>query len=226
MLTVLYKCLTLRADEAEPTTKPKSSFPDPQTEAGQIRVPAGFKAEVFAAEPQVQNPSAFHIDERGRFFVVEANRRKNGVLDMRQLAPWVEEDLACRSVQDRIAMVERHYGPKEQAAMREKSDRIRLIEDRDGDGRADFDTIFADGFNRLETGTAAGVLAWRGNVYFAEIPDLWLLRDTAGAGHADQRPASPGASACATTSAATTCTGCASAPTAASTGASATAART
>ena len=31
------------------------------------------------------------------------------------------------------------------------------------------------------------MLAWRGNVYFTEIPDLWLLRDTANSGQADQR---------------------------------------
>src|SRR5689334_10641049 len=72
----------------------KSTFPEPAVEQAGIKAPVGFKVELFAAEPRVQNPSAFTIDNRGRFFVVEANRRKNGVLDLRNLPAWVEEDLA------------------------------------------------------------------------------------------------------------------------------------
>src|SRR5438876_668920 len=52
---------------------------------------------------------------------------------------------------------------------------------------ADHDSVFATGFNQLEDGTAAGVLALRGDVYFANIPNLWLLRDTNGDGKADFR---------------------------------------
>src|SRR5688500_8669748 len=37
---------------------------------GQFRVPEGFKVELFAAEPRLANPVAFHIDEKGRFYVV------------------------------------------------------------------------------------------------------------------------------------------------------------
>ena len=192
-MAVMSVPLAILAQEAAPPSSTKEgkpakvTFPEPKAELSQIRVPAGFKTELFAAEPMVQNPSAFTIDEKGRFYVVEANRRKNGVLDMRNLPGWVEEDLASRSVQDRVAMVKRHVTGKELEAMTAKSDRIRLLEDRDGDGKADYDFVFADGFNRLESGTAAGVLAWRGNVYFTEIPDLWLLRDTTGSGSADFR---------------------------------------
>src|SRR3954469_22066791 len=86
-LAVLAPAPALRAQEASPggSSKPRTGFPDAQTELSQIRVPPGFKGEVFPAEPRVQNPSAIHIDEKGRFYVVEANRRKNGTLDMRNL---------------------------------------------------------------------------------------------------------------------------------------------
>ena len=57
----------------------------------------------------------------------------------------------------------------------------------DGDGKFDKSTIFADGFNGILQGTGAGLLSWRGNVYYTCIPDLWLLRDKDGDGKAEFR---------------------------------------
>src|SRR5215510_12351038 len=47
------------------------SPPSPQEAAAGFRLPPGFRAEVFAAEPQVQNPVAFAWDGRGRLWVAE-----------------------------------------------------------------------------------------------------------------------------------------------------------
>jgi len=64
---------------------------------------------------------------------------------------------------------------------------LKLLEDRDGDGKVDHSTVFAEGFNQILDGLGAGVLARNGNVWFTCIPDLWLLRDTNGDGVADFR---------------------------------------
>lgn len=61
-------------------------------------------------------------------------------------------------------------------------DRIKILEDTDGDGRADKVTIFADGLN-LATGIAIG----NGGVYVGQAPDLLFLRDTNHDDHADTR---------------------------------------
>ena len=44
----------------------------PEEAAGAMTLPAGFKATLFAAEPDVVQPIAFTIDPRGRLWVVEA----------------------------------------------------------------------------------------------------------------------------------------------------------
>src|SRR5262245_24743266 len=62
------------------------------------------------------------------------------------------------------------------------SGRIRLIEDRDGDGRYETATVFAD---RLPFPN--GVLPWRGGVLVTAAPDIWYLSDTNGDGRADER---------------------------------------
>ena len=156
-----------------------------QLAIGQFRLPQGFKAELVAAEPMLANPVCFHIDEHGRFYVVETFRYKGGVLDVREVMSWLGDDTACRVVADRRAMVVKHRGEQGVPPLERASDRIKLIEDTDGDGRADRDTLFGDGWNKLEDGLASGVLARGGEVYFANVPALYILRDTDNDGRHD-----------------------------------------
>ncbi len=151
-----------------------------------LKLPAGFKAELVAAEPLLANPVAFHIDERGAIYVTETFRLHAGVTDIRGHMDWLDEDLAARTVDDRFALMRRHLGAGF-SALSENSDRIRRLVDLNGDGKIDAATVFADGFNHPMDGIAAGVLARRGQVYFANLPNLWLLNDTNDDGVADQR---------------------------------------
>jgi putative membrane-bound dehydrogenase-like protein len=61
-------------------------------------------------------------------------------------------------------------------------DRVKVLEDSDGDGKADKFTIFADGLN-IPSGIAVG----HGGVWVANSPDILFLRDTDGDGKADAR---------------------------------------
>ncbi len=149
-----------------------------------FRLPKGLKVELVAAEPLLANPVAFCIDEQGRFYVVETFRLHAGVTDIRSHMDWLDEELAVQTVEERVAYLTRHEG-RHIADYTKYSDRLRLIWDSDGDGRADQATVFAEGFNGIAEGIAAGVLARQGDVYFADIPNLWLLRDTKGTGRAD-----------------------------------------
>ncbi len=61
-------------------------------------------------------------------------------------------------------------------------DRIKILEDTDGDGKADKFTIFAEGLN-IPSGIAVG----RGGVWVANSPDILLLKDLDGDDRADTR---------------------------------------
>lgn len=141
-----------------------------------FRLPKGFKVELFAAEPLLANPVAFCIDESGQFYVAETFRLFAGVTDIRHHMNWLNDDLASRSVEDRVAMLKRYEGSRISQYTTD-SDRVRLIRDSDGDGRADTATVFAEDFNRIADGLGAGLLARKGHVYYANIPHLWLLQD-------------------------------------------------
>ncbi len=75
-----------------------------------FKVPPGWEVTVFAAEPEVINPIAFSIDERGRLWVLE-----------------------CFEYPSRT--------PKG----KKPRDRIKILEDTKGTGKADKVTTWADG---------------------------------------------------------------------------------
>ena len=60
-------------------------------------------------------------------------------------------------------------------------DRIKVLEDTDGDGKADKFTVFADGLN-IPSGIAVG----HGGVWVGNAPDILFLQDTDGDGKADK----------------------------------------
>lgn len=186
LASVLVFCLVVVAGWAMPdgpdslAKKIAKASDDPLKTLKRLQLPVGLEAELWAAEPMLVNPIAFAFDERGRIYVAESFRVGAGVTDNRGHMKWLDEDLANRTVAQRVEMYKRHkFNPTT------LSDRIRLLSSSKGTGKPDTATIFADGFNRPEDGLGAGVLAHRGTVYFTCIPDLWLLKDTTGDGRAD-----------------------------------------
>ena len=149
-----------------------------------FKIPQGWKVKLFAAEPNVANPVSFDVDSTGRVYVVETFRQERGVEDNRGHGHWLIEDIAAQTIEDRLAYIKKHL--KEKASDYTKhDDRIRLLQDTDGDGVADKFSVFSSGYNTILSGSGAGVLSYRGNVYFTCIPDLWLLRDQNNDGVAD-----------------------------------------
>ncbi len=152
-----------------------------------FRVPAGLKVELFAAEPKLASPVAIGVDERNRVFVAEEYRFNRGTEENRTRPFLLEDDLQLQTTDDRLAMFKK-FADKFDGGMNwftKTADQVRLVEDTDGDGRADRSTVFATGFNEPLDGLAAGVMPFNGDVYFTCIPHLWRLRDTDGDGVAD-----------------------------------------
>ncbi len=178
-------CAAGIAGEAyRPAVAPASPDAARATEA--IGVPPGFRPELVAAEPLLANPVAFTFDDRGRIFVCETFRPNKGVEDNRRHMNWLDDDLAATTIEDRLAYIKKHVGDGIGAYTTEH-DRLRRLTDRDGDGRFETSTVFADGFNDVLDGIGAGVLARNGDVLYTCIPHLWRLRDPDDDGVADER---------------------------------------
>jgi quinoprotein glucose dehydrogenase len=149
-------------------------------------LPEGFRATLWASEPMLANPVTLAFDERGRCYVAETFRHHAGVTDIRDHMDWLDDDLASQTVEDRVAMIRRHTGEGFADYEREQ-ERVRRIEDTDGDGRADRASVFAAGFDEAAAGIGAGLLARGREVYYACIPELWHLVDEDDDGVAEKR---------------------------------------
>lgn len=136
----------LRAQEVIPHAQDKPPGPalSPAEAIKKMQVPEGFSVELVASEPDIVNPVAMTIDEKGRF--------------------WITESL--------------EYPRREPG---KGKDRIKVLEDTDGDGKADKFTVFAEGLN-IPSGIAVG----HGGVWVGNAPDILFLQDTDGDGKADK----------------------------------------
>ncbi len=152
-----------------------------------ITYPEGMEAGVFAREPDVLNATAISMDERNRLFVAETHRFDRGIEDNRRNWYWLRDEVGLKTTADRLALYEKYADKKEPGYYTKHAEKIRVLEDADGDGKADKSWLFADGFDDPLDGTAAGIMAANGKVYFACIPHVWMLEDKDGDGVSDER---------------------------------------
>ncbi len=158
---LLFLAGTLAADPFKELVRPTEAL-SPDQEGQRLQVPEGFSIGLFAAEPMIHKPVNIAFDERGRLWVTSTAEYPYAAPRER----WKDE---------------------QGTRIRDSRDAIRILEDTDGDGRADKVTVFADGLN-IPTGVLpwrrpgdhAGCIAW-------SIPNIWYFGDRDGDGVADTR---------------------------------------
>lgn len=188
------------AEEKTPGKKKDDRYPDaanvqdaPETAMKKFTVAPGLQIDLWAAEPLLANPVAFAFDQQGRAFVVETYRRRSSAPDIRKQEEWQMFNLSLRSVEERKKFFEKEFslevkrpptktladlngdGTFDYRDLAIESERVKLVVDTDGDGKADKATVYADGFNGVTTGVAAGVAAHGGSVFFTCVPDVWRM---------------------------------------------------
>jgi putative membrane-bound dehydrogenase-like protein len=135
-------------DNRKPSGQP---YLTPEESVKRFQLPPGWEITVFAAEPDIINPVAFTVDERGRLWVVE-----------------------CFEYPRRT--------PKGQLPR----DRIKILEDTKGTGKADKITTWVDSKEwPFRFDLATGIEVGNGGVYLGAAPYLLFLQDKAGKGKCD-----------------------------------------
>ncbi len=157
---------------------PEGPSPDAENAIKTFKFDSGLKVGLFAAEPLLGNPVCFVTDEKGRWYIAESYRQEKGIEDNRAHTDWLNDDLASRTVADRLAMIHKFYpDPKKfEEKFATFEDRITRVEDSNGDGKADKVTIIADGFRDPLDGTGAGLLVRGGDLWWTCIPSLWHFK--------------------------------------------------
>jgi putative membrane-bound dehydrogenase-like protein len=135
----------------------KTDFPPPtpyREAAKTIHVPPGFKVELVASEPMVQDPVAFDWDPQGRLWVVQMGDYPGG-----------------REARDEERGEDLLIDPQP-ASLRPEGGSVRILTDTDGDGQYDRSALFLSGLN-----SPTGIRCWKGGVLITAAPDIIFARD-------------------------------------------------
>lgn len=159
---VIVFALTLHAADDSLRLVRETDALTPEQERAGFHVPAGFEVQLFAAEPMINKPINLAFDARGRL--------------------WVSS-----TVEYPYAADKKRWSDAQGTHVKDSRDAIKILEDTNGDGRADKVIDFADGLN-IPTGVVpwhkpehkAGCIAW-------SIPNIWYFADTDGDDQADVR---------------------------------------
>src|SRR5262245_21595210 len=106
----------------------------PEEAARRMTPGEGLSARLVAAEPLIRQPVAIEFDDRGRLWVIQYLQYPNPEGLQR-----VAVDRYSRTIYDKIP------GPPPRGP--KGADRITILEDTDGDGRADRAKDFVSGLN-------------------------------------------------------------------------------
>jgi putative membrane-bound dehydrogenase-like protein len=131
----------------------------PDEAVSRMKVAEGFVVTPFANEPMITQPVAIEFDDRGRLWVIQYIQYPNPAGLNR-----VKVDRYSRTLYDQVPKPP-PFGPK-------GADRITILEDTNGDGRADKAKEFITGLS-LASGLAFGY----GGVFVLQAPYLLFYPD-------------------------------------------------
>jgi putative membrane-bound dehydrogenase-like protein len=154
---MMHVAALVAATTAAPLTYSQGYSPDEAT--SHMTMAEGLKISLFASEPEVRQPIFVKCDDRGRLWTIQYLQYPNPAgLNRVKIDRW------SRTVYDRVPEPPPH-GPR-------GADKITILEDTDGDGRADTTKHFVDGLN-LVTGVEFG----HGGVFVLNVPYLLFYPD-------------------------------------------------
>jgi mono/diheme cytochrome c family protein len=143
--------------EAARHPKPSPAL-TPEQELLTFKLPPGFKIELMAAEPVVQDPVAAAYDREGNLWEVEFGDFNSGMIEhVPSLAPGVKDSDIPTS-------------------------KIVKLESSHHDGHFDRRIVWLEGLAR-----AKGIMVVRDGLLISAPPNLWLARDVHGTGHCDEK---------------------------------------
>ena len=176
-IAMVTSCLALTTLHAEDGAKPPFK--------GKLLVD-GLVGYQVAAKPLLDNPTSFAIDEKGRFYVVESPRLRDGaIIDIRGARQFTLKDFTLQTVDERRQML---LADKTKDQYARVSDRVVLLEATKGDGIPDkrYDYV-VDGLGNAEDGLAFSALAYDNQVFLTCIPNVWKFEDRDGDKKAEVR---------------------------------------
>ncbi|MEL6923845.1 MAG: hypothetical protein AAFO94_07330 [Bacteroidota bacterium] len=200
--TCLQKTVELQTTEIDPAEAARLA--QQIREEAVVEIADGFELSLWASDSLLADPIALDMDDFGRAYVTRVNRQKNSEFDIRGHMQWATESISWQTVEDRRKFLRKEFDASRQSEndflpdlnkdsiidwkdLAVETDQIIRIEDRSGDGIADYSQIVIDDFHDEVTDCAGALLVHEDDIYLGIAPDMWRLRDENGDGAVDSK---------------------------------------
>ncbi|NRB50144.1 MAG: HEAT repeat domain-containing protein [Saprospiraceae bacterium] len=214
ILIVLLLGLTMckTSEEPQPVTLEIRTLEPPEAQAlaqkindeATAKVADGLELSLWASDSLLADPIALRIDQQGRVYISRTNRQKDSEFDIRGHRDWMTASISLQTVEDRRKFLRETFAPEKSKEnswfpdlnkdsivdwrdLTVQKEEVFRVEDRDGDGLADFSQLYIRDFNEEITDCAGAVLPFNDDVYIGVGPDMWRTTDTDGDGMADKK---------------------------------------
>lgn len=164
----------------------------------------GLSVNVWAVDSLVADPVSLDIDNSGRLFYTRTNRAKNSEFDIRGHQDWEIGSIQLKNIEEKRAFLHKVLAPElskknqwlkdlngdgshDWRDMTVQKEEVYRIEDKNGDGRADFSQLVIADFHSEVTDVAGAILAHGDDLFIGVGPDMWRIKDHNGDGLADEK---------------------------------------
>ncbi|WP_339864600.1 HEAT repeat domain-containing protein [uncultured Algoriphagus sp.] len=164
----------------------------------------GLKLSLWAVDSLVYDPISIQVTEDGSLYYTRTNRQKNSEFDIRSHQDWEIASISLQTVDEKRAFLQKTLSPEmsdkntwlgdvngdgshDWRDMTVEREELYRLEDRDGDGLADYSQIMVQDFNDVTTDVAGALLKLDDNLFIGVGPDLWRLSDNNGDGIMDEK---------------------------------------
>lgn len=167
-------------------------------------VAEGWELSLWASDSLLADPVAISMDDAGRAYVTNTNRRRRSEFDIRRYREWMTTSISFTDVEDRRAFIREQFATELSAQNAERmedkngdgvhdwrdlmvdKERVLRIEDASGDGLADNSRVYTEAITEEISDVACGMLVYDNDVFLAVAPDLWRITDHDGDGTGDE----------------------------------------
>jgi putative membrane-bound dehydrogenase-like protein len=164
----------------------------------------GLKLSLWAVDSLVYDPISIQITDDGSLYYTRTNRQKNSEFDIRSHQDWEIASISLQTVDDKRAFLQKTLSPEmsdknswladvngdgshDWRDMTVEREELYRLEDRDGDGFADYSQMMVQDFSDVTSDVAGALLKYEDHLYVGIAPDIWRLTDKNGDGIMDEK---------------------------------------
>ncbi|SFT50337.1 putative membrane-bound dehydrogenase domain-containing protein [Algoriphagus locisalis] len=197
---------TEKVDLRERTLTKEEIAPMVQAAEGGINatLSPGLKLSLWAVDSLVYDPISIQVTDDGSLYYTRTNRQKNSEFDIRGHQEWEIPSISLQTIEEKRAFLQKTLSPEmsdkntwladvngdgshDWRDMTVEREEVFRLEDRDGDGLAEYSQIMVQDFSDVTNDVAGALLKLEDNLFVGVGPDLWRLSDKNGDGVMDEK---------------------------------------